>query len=121
MKRAKPPRSGLVTRDSDIRRVLLADLYQIYGDKEQDLIVEEFGCNSARTDIAVINGSLHAFEIKSDSDTLDRLPSITDRRVPGRVRVHDPSLRSSPLRPCAYRRSEMVGHTKGRAQRWHRC
>jgi hypothetical protein len=24
--------------------------------------------------VAVINGSLHAFEIKSDSDTLDRLP-----------------------------------------------
>jgi hypothetical protein len=47
----------------------------MYTDKQHDLIVEEFGCNSARTDIAVINGSLHAFEIKSDSDSLDRLPS----------------------------------------------
>jgi hypothetical protein len=65
----------LVTRDSDIRKVLLADLSQMYTDKQHDLIVEEFGCNSARTDIAVINGSLHAFEIKSDSDSLDRLPS----------------------------------------------
>lgn len=64
----------LVTRDSDIRRVLLADLGQKYSDPEHDLIVEEFGCNTARADVAVINGSLHAFEIKSDSDSLDRLP-----------------------------------------------
>jgi len=74
-KRAKPSQSRLVTRDSDIRRVLLADLSQLYSDKDHDLIVEEFGCNSARIDIAVINGALHAFEIKSDSDSLDRLPS----------------------------------------------
>jgi hypothetical protein len=47
----------------------------VYSNKDHDLIVEEFGCNSARTDIAVINGSLHAYEIKSDSDSLDRLPS----------------------------------------------
>lgn len=65
----------LVTRDPDIRRVLLADLGQRYSDPEHDLIVEEFGCNSARADVAVINGSLHAFEIKSDSDSLERLPS----------------------------------------------
>jgi hypothetical protein len=74
-KRAKQMQSKLVTRDSDIRKVLLADLSERYNDKDHDLIVEEFGCNSARTDIAVINGALHAFEIKSDSDSLDRLPS----------------------------------------------
>jgi len=71
----EPSRRGLVTRDRDIRRVLLANLQQKYSDKDHDLIVEEFGCNAARTDVAVINGSLHAFEIKSDSDSLDRLPS----------------------------------------------
>lgn len=71
----KPSRKGLVTRDRDIRKVLLADLRQKYNDKDHNLIVEEFGCNAARTDVAVINGSLHAFEIKSDSDSLDRLPS----------------------------------------------
>lgn len=65
----------LVTRDSDIRRVLLADLQHRYNDPKHDLIVEEFGCKSARADVAVINGSLHAFEIKSDSDSLDRLSS----------------------------------------------
>jgi len=64
-----------VTRDFDIRRVLLADLRLQYSHPDHDLIVEEFGCKTARADVAVINGSLHAFEIKSDSDSLDRLPS----------------------------------------------
>lgn len=73
-KRAGKSEEQLVTRDSDIRRVLLADLGQKYNNPEHDLIVEEFGCNSARVDVAVINGSLHAFEIKSDSDSLERLP-----------------------------------------------
>jgi hypothetical protein len=75
VKRAGKPVQQLVTRDSNIRRVLLAELSQKYNDLEHDLIVEEFGCNSARADVAVINGSLHAFEIKSDSDSLERLPS----------------------------------------------
>lgn len=74
-KQAGKSAGELVTRDSDIRRVLLAALGQEYCDSEHDLIVEEFGCNSARADVAVINGSLHAYEIKSDSDSLDRLPS----------------------------------------------
>lgn len=72
-KRAGKSAEQLVTRDSDIRRVLLADLGQKYNNPQHDLIVEEFGCNSARADVAVINGSLHAFEIKSDSDSLERL------------------------------------------------
>lgn len=65
----------LVTRDLDIRQVLLADLQQRFSDSQHDLIVEEFGCKTARADVAVINGSLRAYEIKSDSDSLDRLSS----------------------------------------------
>jgi len=74
-KRGYKMKGQLVTRDCDIRQVLLAQLGLLYNDPEHDLIIEEFGCNSARADVAVINGSLHAFEIKSDSDSLDRLPS----------------------------------------------
>ena len=74
-RRANRSKLGPVTRDSDIRRVLLADLRLQYNHPEHDLIVEEFGCKTARADVAVINGSLHAFEIKSDSDSLERLPS----------------------------------------------
>ncbi len=40
-------------------------------------IVEEMGVwsGSVRIDIAVINGELHGFELKSARDTLDRLPN----------------------------------------------
>ncbi|QEE27174.1 sce7726 family protein [Terriglobus albidus] len=51
----------------------MRELRQEYSDENHDLILEEFGCNSSRADVAVINGALHAFEIKSDSDTLERL------------------------------------------------
>jgi hypothetical protein len=63
----------LVTRDPDIRSVLMRELEQRFSDPEHDLILQEFGCNTSRIDVAVVNGSLHGFEIKSDSDSLVRL------------------------------------------------
>jgi hypothetical protein len=44
------------------------------------LIVEELGlCQGiARVDMAVVNGSLHGYEIKSERDTLTRLPGQTE-------------------------------------------
>ncbi|MCU1285299.1 MAG: dehydrogenase, FAD-containing subunit [Acidobacteriales bacterium] len=72
-----------LTRDSDIRAVLLAILEEKYPDPSHDLILEEFGCNASRIDVAVVNGFLHGYEIKSDSDNLDRLAGQVDqyRRV----------------------------------------
>jgi hypothetical protein len=67
-----------VTRDPDIRAALLPLLRDRFPDALHDLILEEFGCNGARIDIAVINGALHGYEIKSDSDSLDRLKSQID-------------------------------------------
>ena len=58
--KTKAPRSKPVTRDVDIRKVLLANLEVKYSDSSHDLIVEEFGCKTARADVAVINGFLHA-------------------------------------------------------------
>ncbi len=63
----------LITRDSDIRSVLMHELGKRFSDPAHDLILEEFGCNAARIDVAVVNGSFHGFEIKSDSDGLTRL------------------------------------------------
>ena len=62
-------------RDSDIRSILIKEIDVRFPDREHDLVIQEFGCNTARIDIAVINGALHGFEIKSDSDSLDRLPA----------------------------------------------
>ncbi len=66
------------TKDFEIREALKASSY-IASLKEEDpktLVIEEFslGRLDSRIDMAVFNGCLHGFEIKSDVDTLARLP-----------------------------------------------
>lgn len=64
-------------RDEDIRRVLIGEFMKkdefIYD--PSTVVVNELDVGSARIDVAVINGKLHGFEIKSERDNLDRLPS----------------------------------------------
>lgn len=64
-------------RDSDIREVLLRELYNQHSNEIDTRIVNEMGIlhGQSRVDIAVINGIIHGYEIKSESDTLFRLPS----------------------------------------------
>ncbi|WP_068274801.1 sce7726 family protein [Aldersonia kunmingensis] len=61
-------------RDVDIRAALVDSLRR---DFDGDKIVNEMGLclGATRVDVAVINGSLHGYEIKSDRDTLARLPA----------------------------------------------
>lgn len=61
-------------RDSDIRGALLDRLSSEF---QGDRIRSEMGLclGATRVDVAVINGSLHGYEIKSDRDTLARLPA----------------------------------------------
>ena len=63
-------------RDSDIRQVVLADLGRKYESDPDTVIIEELGLcqGEARVDIAVLNSSIHGFEIKSEHDSLKRLP-----------------------------------------------
>ena len=63
------------TTDKDIRPSLKSALAHQYGNNKHARIVEELGLHhgQVRVDVAVINGSLHGFEIKSDRDTLKRL------------------------------------------------
>lgn len=62
--------------DIDIRHTLLSLFGSLYGDSSDALVVEELGLcqGESRIDVAVINGSIHGYEIKSERDTLDRLP-----------------------------------------------
>jgi hypothetical protein len=62
-------------RDSDIREVLLDSLQKKYFSDETTQVFEELGLcqGDARVDVAVINGSMHGYEIKSERDTLCRL------------------------------------------------
>lgn len=63
--------------DQLIRYHLLNKLHQEYPntDTDRNLVVNEMAvCRGvARIDVAVINGSLHGFEIKSSEDNLNRL------------------------------------------------
>ena len=63
-------------RDTDVRRALCDHLLAIHKNDPQTLIVEELGIRqgAARVDVAVVNNSLHGYEIKSARDTLERLP-----------------------------------------------
>jgi hypothetical protein len=62
-------------RDPDVRRVLKQELIARHGGEAGTIVVEELGLcrGSVRADIAVINGLMKGFEIKSDRDTLQRL------------------------------------------------
>lgn len=62
-------------RDSDIRKILLQSLSKKHSKSKDTIIVEELGLfeGDIRIDIAVINGSLHGYEIKSDRDNFLRL------------------------------------------------
>src|SRR4051812_4946444 len=64
-------------RDRDIRGALWTLLHQEHKDDADTLVLDELGIceGAARADVAVVNGSLAAFEIKSDRDTLARLPA----------------------------------------------
>lgn len=63
-------------RDCDVRSAVKAWLSTEHARDEDTRLVEEMGVwsGSVRIDIAIINGSLNGYELKSDRDTLGRLP-----------------------------------------------
>lgn len=62
-------------RDADVRAALHAKVLAEHHGQPDTLVVDELAVwySTARIDIAVVNGRLHGFEIKSDRDTLERL------------------------------------------------
>ena len=70
----------LSTNDLNIRLALKEILEQRHAKDGKVRIIEELGIQhgTAIIDIAVINGTLHGYEIKSDQDTLQRLPEQMD-------------------------------------------
>ncbi|MCG7566560.1 hypothetical protein FIU82_01795 [Pseudoalteromonas sp. THAF3] len=61
----------------DVRQAVHKKLLKKYRNDGTTLIVDELGVRqgSARVDIAVVNGVLHGFELKSAKDNLNRLPA----------------------------------------------
>ena len=63
-------------RDGDVRAALHARLASSHGDDANTIVVDELGlCGTTRVDVAVVNGSLSGYELKSERDTLRRLPA----------------------------------------------
>jgi len=64
------------TNDSIIREALKAELLNKHAGDHELKIIEELGIShgAVRIDLVVVNGVLHGYEIKSDLDTLKRLP-----------------------------------------------
>jgi hypothetical protein len=62
--------------DLQIRTALKRELLLQYKDDRETVVIEELGVHhgTSRIDLAVVNGVLHGFELKSDRDTLTRLP-----------------------------------------------
>lgn len=67
-------------RDIDIRLALRRFLHAVFATDPTTVYLEELALcqGDARVDLAVVNGQLHGYEIKSDRDTLNRLPRQRD-------------------------------------------
>lgn len=67
-------------RDRDVREAVRKHLHRLHQGDSSTRIVEEMGVwsGTVRIDLAVINGELSGFELKSDRDTLIRLPLQAD-------------------------------------------
>lgn len=74
------PSKITATNDLIIRSALKKKLETHHAKDKKVRIIEELGIQHgiARIDIAVVNGIMHGYEIKSDQDTLQRLPEQMD-------------------------------------------
>ena len=66
--------------DAEIRPALRSHLQAKHSHDAETVVIEELGicCGQVRVDLAVVNGFLHGYEIKSDRDSLRRLSSQVD-------------------------------------------
>ena len=72
--------SEKLMRDVDIRNVLLQSFQKQYDNDSETRVIEELGLcqGDARVDLAIVNGLIHGYEIKSERDTLSRLSGQQD-------------------------------------------
>ena len=62
--------------DAEIRTAFISSLRAAHAHNQRSLVLEELGLRHgrARIDLAIINGEIIGFELKSDLDSLQRLP-----------------------------------------------
>jgi hypothetical protein len=89
------------TKDIEIRKALHCKKLSAYRTAPDTIVVDELGLvhAKARIDVAVINGCVHGYEIKSSLDTLNRLPA--------QLELYSQCLRKLTL-VCAPRHVEQI-------------
>jgi hypothetical protein len=72
--------------ESDLRSAVRSELVSRHAGEQRTRIIEELGLRhgAARVDLAVVNGEIHGYELKSACDSL--------RRLPRQVRLFDSAL-----------------------------
>lgn len=63
-------------REVDVRTAVKSQVLRRHAAQPETLIIDELGLRhgEVRVDIAVVNGALHGYELKSQADNLERLP-----------------------------------------------
>lgn len=63
--------------DRDVRAALHERVLAVHRGDPDTIVLDELGLQwgAVRVDVAVVNGQIHGYEIKSDADTLARLPA----------------------------------------------
>lgn len=91
----------LPTNDTAIRAALHRKKLQHLKTLPNTIVIDELGLAHARSrvDVAVINGCVHGYEIKSGQDTLDRLP--------GQIKIYRETLEKLTI-VCASKHVERV-------------
>ncbi|MNO19158.1 hypothetical protein D3C76_88860 [compost metagenome] len=66
----------MLVNDQYVRTLLMNELKTCYINDLNTRIINELGIDfgASRVDVAVVNGIIHGYEIKSDMDNLNRLP-----------------------------------------------
>ncbi|ASA23368.1 sce7726 family protein [Paenibacillus donghaensis] len=66
----------MLVNDQYVRAMLINELKINHGNDLNTRIINELGIDfgASRVDVAVVNGIIHGYEIKSDKDNLNRLP-----------------------------------------------
>lgn len=64
-------------RDAEVRKAFHSSVLKSANESEDTMVINELGLKNGviRADIAVLNGKMIGYEIKTDSDTLKRLPA----------------------------------------------
>lgn len=111
------------TTDREIRAAFHKKNLKRYHDSANTLVIDELGIahGKARVDIAVLNGFVHGYEIKSSKDTLNRLSGQFDiyKKSLEKITIIASENHMTYLEQCAPTWCGLILASKGQKQAIH--